>query len=243
MRDMRGIILAAGKGERLKGIVDDIPKPMVKIKGRPILEHNIAFLRRFGITDLYINLHHHPAVIQNYFGDGSQHGVHLSYSYEEALLGTAGGVRRIAESYWQTDLQTEAPFVVVYGDNLLDYDLDAILRYHQTKKGIGTIAVYEKEEVSQSGIVVLNDAGQITRFIEKPKQEECISNLVNTGLYIFESKVINYIDPHCVLDFGKEVLPRIIQAGERLFGVVVKGSLIAIDTPQLLKTAIQMNPC
>ena len=100
---MKTIILAAGKGERLKGIVDTVPKPMVRIAGKPILQHNIELCRKHGITDLYINLHHLPDRIVDYFGNGEKFGVTITYSYEETLLGTAGAVRRIADHFWKED--------------------------------------------------------------------------------------------------------------------------------------------
>ena len=138
---MRAIVLAAGKGERLKEVTSTIPKPMIKIMDKPILEHNINWLNRYGIKNIYINLHHLPNVIKDYFKDGKRWGVRITYSYEPELLGTAGAVRKIAEEYWQLrtdnyyssvareDLRdskkqkTKNTFVVVYGDNLFKYNL------------------------------------------------------------------------------------------------------------------------
>jgi len=232
---MKAIILAAGKGERLRGILNNIPKPMVEINGKPILEHNILLLKRYGITDIYINLHHQPDVIRKHFGNGEKYGVNIKYSYEETLLGTAGAVRKIADDYWNR----KEFFILLYGDNLYQYDLQEIINFHMRKKGIATIAVYEKDSVSQSGIVVLDKDNRILKFREKPKPEEVISNLVNTGIYILEPDVLTYILPGKTLDFGKDVFPELIEKGEDIFGVMIRGNLIAIDTPELLKEALR----
>lgn len=242
---MKAIILAAGKGERLGKLTRSIPKPMLKIKKKAILEYNIEWLRDFGIKDIYINLHHLSDVIKNYFNDGKKWNVNIQYSYEPKLLGTAGAVRKIAEDYWIKGSGGEDkyssypghhnPFLVVYGDNLFEYDLKEIMNFHERKKGIATVAIYEKDNVNQSGIVLLNDKNRIMKFIEKPRPDEVVSHLVNTGLYILESEVLEYISPDKVLDFGKDVFPQMIQNDENIFGVIFKGGLTAIDTPFLYK--------
>jgi len=232
---MKAIILAAGKGERLRGTLNNIPKPMVEINGKPILEHNILLLKKYGITDIYINLHHQPDVIRKRFGNGEKYGVNIKYSYEETLLGTAGAVRKIADEYWNR----KECFILLYGDNLYKYDLQEIINFHIEKKGIATIALYEKHEVSQSGIVVLDKDNKILKFIEKPRPEEAVSNLVNTGIYILEPDVLAYIPSRKALDFGRDVFPELIEKGEDIFGVMVKGKLTAIDTPELLKEALR----
>jgi len=253
---MRAIVLAAGKGERIIEITSTIPKPMIKIMGKPILEHNINWLNHYGIKDIYINLHHLPEVIKDYFKDGSRWGVKIAYSYESELLGTAGAVRKIAEECWHLrtnnyclsdaykdlrdskEQKEKDTFVVVYGDNLFEYNLKDIIDFHNRKKGVVTIAVYEKDNVSQSGIVLLDNDDKILKFIEKPKSEEIVSHLVNTGLYILESGVLNYIPSNKVVDFGKDVFPKMIQKGENMFGVIVKDNLMAIDTLELLKKVL-----
>jgi NDP-sugar pyrophosphorylase family protein len=250
---VKAIILAAGKGERLKSITKSVPKPMIEINGRPVLEHNIEWLKSYGLKDIYINLHHLPHIIQNYFGNGSKFGVKITYSYEPNLLGTAGAVRKIADEYWNTVNRKSSivnsennntihnlrctihePFFVFYGDNLFEYNLKEIIDFHNGKKGIGTIAVYEKDDVSQSGIVVLDNNNKIQKFIEKPKPEEIVSHLVNTGIYVLEQNILNYISPDKMLDFGRDIFPEMIRANESLFSIIVKGRLTAIDTPELL---------
>jgi len=256
---MKAIILAAGKGKRLGRVVGKVPKPMVRIGGKSILERNVEWISDNGVRDVYINLHHLPDVIRGYFKDGSRWGVKITYSYEPELLGTAGAVRKIAEECWQLHTnsrsapltpsnledkqkgKTNNAFLVIYGDNLFDCDLREIMNFHKEKKGIATIAVYEKDDVSQSGIVVLDIDNKILRFTEKPKPEEVLSHLVNTGLYILEPDVLNYIPSNEVLDFGKNVFPEMIQKGENIFGIAVEGNLTAIDTLELLGKALRIT--
>lgn len=232
---MKAIILAAGKGERLRSITDNIPKPMMQINGKPILEYNILLLKKYGFKDIYINLHYLPEIIKIYFENGNKFGVNINYSFEKSLLGTAGAVRKIADEYWKG----KERFILLYGDNLFEYDLGEIIDFHMRKKGIATITVYKKDDVSQSGIVLLDSENRIIKFIEKPTLEKNISHLVNTGLYILEPEVLNYIAPNKILDFGKNVIPEMIQKGEDVFGIIAKGNLIAVDTPELLKEAFK----
>jgi NDP-sugar pyrophosphorylase family protein len=236
--NIRAIVLAAGKGERLKGIVDTIPKPMVRIDGKPILHHDIEWLKRYGIMDIYINLHHLPEVITGYFGDGKELGVTITYSYEEHLLGTAGAVRKIASDFWRGSTHDNAqPFLVIYGDNRLDYDLRDMFAFHERHKGIGTIALHRLANVSQSGIAVLDRDGRIIRFIEKPTPDEQVSNLVNTGLYMLEQDIVEYIPPDQPVDFGRQVFPLVLESGRALYGIEPWGTLTAVDTPQLFRAA------
>jgi len=229
---MKAIVLAAGKGERLKGVLDGLPKPMVRVNGRPVLEQNIEWLAGYGIKDIYVNLHHLPHMIKECLGDGSRWGVDITYSHEPTLLGTAGAARKIADECWGS---ADDAFLVAYGDNLYDCDLGSIIESHNVKGGVASMAVYEKDDVSQSGIVVLDGDDRVVSFIEKPRPEEVVSHLVNAAIYILEPEVLNYIPAGKPLDFGRDVFPEMIQAGEKVYGITMKGNLTAIDTPELLK--------
>jgi len=248
---MKAIILAAGKGKRLGKLTRSIPKPMLKIRGKPILEHNIEWLRDFGIRDIYINLHHLPNVIKSYFKDGKKWDINIAYSYEQKLLGTAGGVKKIIEDLWIEGKWKEKnfnsyevlydPFLVVYGDNLFEYDLRKIIDFYERKNGVATIALCKKEKVDQSGIALLDDDDRIIKFIEKPKPNEFISHFVNTGLYVLKQSVLNYIPSKKSIDFGKDVFPQMIEKRENIFGIVLKSSIIAIDTPFLYRQILNHN--
>ena len=234
---MKAVLLAAGIASRLKGIVDDIPKPMVPVAGKPILQHNIEWLKKFGVTDIYINLHHLPDCITRHFDDGSDRGVLIKYSYEPNLLGTAGAVKKIASDYWQDNLNE--PFLVIYGDNLVsDFDLCRIISFHNRNRGIGTICLYRKpDEVAKSGVAVLDEHCRIIKFVEKPAPGEISGDLVNTGIYVLSPAILKYIsDGPC--DFAKDVFSKVLDAGEPLYGLVLKANLIAIDTPGLFKKLV-----
>lgn len=230
---MKTVVLAAGKGERLRSIVKEVPKPMVKINGKPILEHNIELLRSYGIADIYINLHYLPDVIRNYFEDGKKWGVNITYSYEPEILGTAGAVKKF-EKYIRHN-----QFMVFYGDNCYNYNLAEIIKFHNEKKGLGTIGVYEKEDVSQSGIVEMGSNNRVLRFIEKPKPHEVVSHLVNTGIYVFAPEIFRYIPERKFSDFGRDIFPKILKEGKNIYAMILKGKLTAIDTPEIYRQAME----
>jgi NDP-sugar pyrophosphorylase family protein len=233
---MKAVVLAAGKGERIRGLVAGVPKPMIAVNGTPILQQNIEWLAKFGITDLYVNLHHLPDVITSHFGDGRKWGVRITYSHEETLLGTAGAVRKIADDCWG---RVTEPFLVVYGDNLLaEFDLQAVLDFHQAKRGDGTVCFHWKDDVSQSGIAVVDD-GRILRFIEKPRPDQVISHWVNAGVYVLEPDTLQYIPPGRPWDFARDVLPSMIEQGRALYGIMMDAPLVAVDTPDMLAKAMR----
>lgn len=229
---MKAIILAAGKSTRLKPIVDSLPKPMVRIHGKPILEHIIYLLKNYGIKEIYINLHYLPQTIQSYFGDGQEFGVRIRYHLEEEILGTAGGVKNFERDIGRSE------FLVIYGDNYFDYDLSKIITFHHKKGGLGTIVLYKKEDVSLSGIVQLNKQKRIIRFVEKPTLDQVYSHLVNTGIYVFNPDIFNYIPSNCFSDFGRDIFPELIKGNKPLYGMVIEGNLIAVDTPDLYQSVI-----
>lgn len=231
----KAIILAAGQGKRLGKLAEGVPKPMIMIEGKAILERNLEWLRSYGIQDVYINLHHLPDVIKGHFGSGGRWGVTIQYSYEPELLGTAGAVRKIIEDYWNRS-RTE-PFLVAYGDNLFEFDLAEITSSYEKTKA-ATIALIEKDDVNESGIVLLDKDARVIKFIEKPKKDELISRLVNAGLYVLTPDVLDYIPAKKPADFGKDVFPEMIRNNVRIFGVIVKGNLIAVDTPFLYKQIV-----
>jgi len=224
---MKAILLAAGKGTRLRPLTDTLPKPMLEIAGKPILEHTILLLKRHGISEVFINLHYLPDVVKNYFGDGSKWDVKITYAYEKELLGTAGAVKN-----FQRYIGGES-FFVLYGDNYTDYDLTKILKFHRSKRGIATVAVFEKEDVLSSGIVELDSDNQIVRLLEKPKPDEIFSHLVIAGIFVCEPEVFDYIPDIGYADFGYDVFPRMLANNKPLYGIVMEGMLEGIDTIEL----------
>jgi NDP-sugar pyrophosphorylase family protein len=224
---MKAVILAAGKGTRLKPLTDSMPKVMVPVGGKPVLEYHIENLVHAGITKIFVNLHYLPNVIKKHFGDGSRWGAHIDYSYEPDILGTAGSIREL-KSHLSAD-----PFLVVYGDNFLEIDLSGFIRAAEANAGVGTVAVFEKSDVSGSGILELSRDNQVLRFKEKPTPEEVFSHWVNAGLYYFRSDIFDFI-PTGFSDFGVDVIPALIRKKMRLHAYRLAGRVWALDDLGLL---------
>jgi mannose-1-phosphate guanylyltransferase/phosphomannomutase len=227
---MKGMILAAGEGRRLRPLTDLIPKPMLPIAGRPLLEHTITHLRDCGITDLAINLFHLPNAVIDYFGDGGRWGVHLRYSVEEQLVGSAGGVKRLQAFFDDT-------FVVFYGDLLTQADLRPMIDWHYRAGVLATMALYQVPDPWNRGIVQLNSTGHIVRFAEKPPPEQVFSNLANAGIYVLEPKVLDWIPAGQVYDFGHDVFPNLLAQGVKIAGYELKDRLIDIGLPEKYEEA------
>lgn len=222
----RAMVLAAGKGTRLRPLTNDIPKCMVPVAGVPVLERNINWLRLFGITDLIINLHYKPEAVRRYFGAGQDWGVDITYSVEETLLGTAGAVRNVARLFDDT-------FFVWYGDNMSTCDLAQLYALHRSKASVATIALFYREDPTSSGIVGLDDEARIVRILEKPRPEQVFSHWVSAGIFVLEPEVFDYIPPTGESDFGHDVLPALLQAGRPMYGYRMSPDegLWWIDTP------------
>jgi len=219
---MKAIILAAGKGERLGNMIN-IPKPMIKVDGKPILEHNIELCKKFGIYDIYINLYHLPNIITEYFGEGKQLGVKITYIYEESLLGTSGAVKNIASaSGFNSD-----PFYVIYGDNYSNYNLNLL------KSKLITIAFHYREDVTNSGVAEFDKDNRIISFIEKPKQNETSNHWVNAGIYYMKPEIITFI-PDGYSDFAKDIFPLLLKNNIPIYGVFENIDIRAFDTPDML---------
>ncbi len=215
---MKGMILAAGKGTRVRPITQTIPKPMIPILGKPVMESMIELFEQHNINKIVINTSHLAEVIEGYFGDGHQFGVQLSYSYEGQMvdghyesnaLGSAGGMQKIQQFSGFFD----ETFVVVCGDAWIDLDLTEAVRRHKRNGGIATIVTKSvlPEEVVKYGVVVTDQKGQVTSFQEKPAVEEALSNNINTGIYIFEPAIFDYIPEKGEYDIGSELFPKLVE--------------------------------
>jgi mannose-1-phosphate guanylyltransferase/mannose-1-phosphate guanylyltransferase/phosphomannomutase len=185
---MRAMILAAGLGTRLRPITYAMPKPMVPVLNRPVMEHIAGLLSRHGLVEAIANLHWFPEVIEERFGDGSRFGLELSYSHEEALLGTAGGVRNVAGFLGDS-------FLVVAGDALTDIDLGAMREFHESHDGLATVATKRVPDTDQYGVVIAGEDGRIQGFQEKPDPAEALSDLANTCIYMFRAEVFDHFPP------------------------------------------------
>ena len=224
---MKAVLLAAGKGERLKPLTENFPKVMISINGKPILEYHIEMLADSEITDVFVNLHHLPEKIKEYFKNGAKWGLKIQYSYEPEILGTAGAVKKLEKEL------RPGPFLVIYGDNFLKIDYGDFIRYSEKKNGVGTIAAFWKEDVKESGILSVGYRQKISRFVEKPRPEEVFSHWVSAGVFYFREKVLDFIEPEYA-DFGFDVVPRMLKEGKELYAYKLKGMVWGIDTLELL---------
>jgi mannose-1-phosphate guanylyltransferase len=223
---MKAMILAAGKGTRVRPITYTIPKPLIPILQKPVMEFLLELLRKHGFDQIMVNVSHLADEIENYFRDGQRFGVEIGYSFEGRIvegklvgeaLGSAGGLRRIQ------DFNTffDDTFIVLCGDALIDLDLTAAVKWHKAKGAIATVVTKKvpKEEVSSYGVVVTDQDGRIKSFQEKPSVEEALSTEINTGIYIFEPEVIDYIPPKQQYDIGSELFPKLVEIGAPFYAV------------------------
>jgi len=208
------MVLAAGLGTRLRPLTDLISKPMAPIVNKPVMEHIIELLAKYGFTEIVCNLHWYPEDIKNYFGDGSKWGVSIAYSYEDKLLGTAGGVKNVEDFF------EERTFLVISGDALTDIDLESLIEFHKEKSCISTIVLTRVEDTSQYGVVLLDKDNKIYGFQEKPLGGEAESSLANSGIYVFEPKILKYVPEGKFYDFGKNLFPDLLKKKISYYGYV-----------------------
>jgi mannose-1-phosphate guanylyltransferase len=199
------MVMAAGLGTRLRPLTYGIPKPLVPVANRPVMEHILMLLRRHGVGPVVANLHWFGDVIRDRFGDGSGLGIELTYSHEEELLGTAGGVRNVAEFFG------DEPFLVMAGDALTDVDLAELLAAHEANDGIATLAVKRVSEVSEFGVVITDADGRIQGFQEKPDRAEALSDLASCMIYVLDREIFDYFPSKPVVDFAREVFPVLLE--------------------------------
>lgn len=211
---MKAMIMAAGVGSRLMPMTVDIPKPMIPMGNRPLMENTVNLLEQNGFTELIANLHYQADVIGSHFGDGSKFGVSMNYSREDELKGTAGGVKNCE---WFLD----DTFVIVSGDALTDVNLSELVEAHRNKGALATIALKQVEDVQHFGVVITDESGKIQKFQEKPRPEEALSKMANTGIYVFEPEIFKYIPARQFYDFGKQVFPCLVKADAPFYGVEV----------------------
>ncbi|MBM0743585.1 NDP-sugar synthase [Phormidium sp. CLA17] len=224
---MKAMILAAGKGTRVRPITYTIPKPMIPILQKPVMEFLLELLRQHGFDQIMVNVSHLAHEIEGYFRDGQRFGVQIAYSFEGYIdqngelqgkaIGSAGGMRRIQDfSPFFDDT-----FVVLCGDALIDLDLTAAVKWHKEKGSIATIITktVPREEVSSYGVVVTDEDGKIKAFQEKPKVEDALSTNINTGIYIFEPEVLDYIPSEVEFDIGGQLFPKLVEIGAPFYAI------------------------
>ena len=224
---MKAMILAAGKGTRVRPITYTIPKPLIPILQKPVMEFLLELLRQHGFDQVMVNVSHLANEIESYFRDGQRFGVEIAYSFEGRIeengelvgeaVGSAGGMKRIQDFHPFFD----DTFVVLCGDALIDLDLTAAVKWHKEKGAIATVVMKSvpKEEVPSYGVVVTDETGKIKAFQEKPKVEEALSTDINTGIYIFEPEILDYIPSGVEYDIGGELFPKLVEMNAPFYGI------------------------
>ncbi|MGK2954912.1 MAG: sugar phosphate nucleotidyltransferase [Solirubrobacterales bacterium] len=219
---MKAMVLAAGLGTRLRPITYSIPKPMVPVLNRPVMEHIVRLLEGHGFRGIVANLHWFPDTIRDHFGDGTGFGVELKYSFEEDLLGTAGGVFKVREFLGDS-------FLVISGDALTDIDLAAMKAFHDSHDGVATLATKRVEDTSEFGVVITDDEARIQGFQEKPASAEALSDLANCGIYMFNSEIFEFFpeagqsmlagpgNPQGFADWALDVFPALMESGRPFY--------------------------
>lgn len=228
---MKALILAAGKGSRLGKIGEERPKPLLEVGGKPVLARHLENCARHGVREVCINTHHLAGQIRDFCGDGSAWNLKIHYSFEPVLLGTAGALDNFRPQF------EGHPFFVIYGDNLVEADLGAIAERHRTRTADATIALHHRDDVSTSGMVVCDEDGMITRFVEKPPKHEQVSNLVNAGIYCLAASILDLVPKQAEYDFGRDVFPLLLAQHRKLAGFVLTEEVMPVDTPELLAKA------
>ncbi len=219
---MKALVLAAGAGTRLRPLTDTCPKPMLPIAGKPLLERTMHWLAAAGVTEAALNLHHLPDVVRSGLGDGSRFGIRIAYNQETELLGTAGAIYGFPGFFDQ-------PFLVIYGDLLMDLDLADLIQFHQERSAIMTLALKRTNTPQSQGMIEVDPQGRVLRFVEKPAIWDA-GDTANAGVYVCEPDVIAHI-PLGFSDFGHDIIPALLRDQQPVYGRPLKGYLLDIGTP------------
>lgn len=213
---MKAVIMAGGEGTRLRPLTSSIPKPMLPLANRPMMEHIVTLLRRHGFDEIVVTVAYLPNTIRTYFGNGSEFGVRMVYATEEHPLGTAGSVRNAME-------ELDDRFLVISGDVITDIDLSRIMQFHEDRNALATIGLVAVENPLEFGIVITRPDGSIERFLEKPTWGQVFSDTINTGIFVLEPSIFDFIPPDQPVDFSSEVFPKLLADGQALVGAVAEG--------------------
>jgi mannose-1-phosphate guanylyltransferase / phosphomannomutase len=223
---MKAVVMAGGFGTRIQPLTNSRPKPMLPIMNKPMMEHTMISLRNLGITEFIVLLYFKPEIIQEYFGDGSKFGIKISYLIPDDDYGTAGAVK-LAE-----DLIGNENFIILSGDLVTDFDFAKIFDYHKAKKAKLSITLTSVENPLEFGVVIANENGKIEKFLEKPSWGEVFSDTINTGIYIIEPEILNYIPKNENYDFGKDLFPYLMREGVELIAGNAEGYWRDVGNPE-----------
>jgi NDP-sugar pyrophosphorylase family protein len=223
---MKAVVLCAGYGTRLGDLTHEVPKSMLLLQGRPLLEYTLGYLVSHNVSRVAVNLHFLPEQITSYFGDGSRFGVDIYYSYEPQLLGTAGAVKNLEP--WLVEGED---FMVLYGDILLDQDLNVLVERHQQNGALATLLLHQR--IGSNSLVQMDETGHITGFVERPTEQQRAAMpypWVNSGVHVLNTRILNYIPAGQQIDFPRDIFVKIV-GQEPIYGVPLTGYRCAIDSP------------
>ncbi|MBC8536608.1 sugar phosphate nucleotidyltransferase [Feifania hominis] len=227
---MKGIIMAGGAGSRLRPLTCKLPKPMVRVVDRPVMQYSVDLLRRGGITDIGVTTQYLPRKIEQYFGSGEKFGVSLRYFEERSPLGTAGSVKNAQEFL-------DESFLVISGDALCDFDLTAAVRFHRERKADVTLVLARVDTPLDYGVVMTDRQGRVTRFLEKPGWDGVFADTANTGIYLMEPHVLDEIPEGRMFDFSKDLFPKLLARGAKLYGFLADGYWCDIGDVEVYRRA------
>ena len=213
---MKAVIMAGGEGTRLRPLTSNVPKPMMPLANRPMMEHIVDLLKQHGFDDIVVTVAFKANHIRNWFGDGSEFGVRMVYATEDTPLGTAGSVRNAMDELTER-------FLVISGDVLTDLDLTKLVEFHDQKSAMATIGLIRVENPLEFGIVITHEDGSIERFLEKPGWGQVFSDTINTGIFVLEPEIFDYIEPDVPVDFSSEVFPALLRDEKPLYGAIGEG--------------------
>jgi NDP-sugar pyrophosphorylase family protein len=223
---MRAMVLAAGLGTRLRPLTDDRPKALVEVAGRPLIAYNLELLRRFGVTDVVINLHYHGEALRNALGDGSAFGLRIDYSPEDPLLDTGGGIKH-AEAWLAGD-----DFLVMNGDTIIDLPLDRLIASHRRRRAAATLVLRNDPEQERYGVIEIDDEQRIRRFLGQPSAvAEPVTPFMFAGVHVVSQEVFGFMPAGGAFSITRETYPAMLAAGAALYGFPFDGFWRVIDTP------------
>lgn len=234
---MKAVVMAGGEGTRLRPLTLDVPKPFIRVAGKPAIEYALDALVAAGIKDVIVTTFYKPERLIQHLGGGAKLGARFFYSIEDQAMGTAGGVAKCLP------LIGNDTTVVLSGDVIADVNVKALVEAHRKSGAVATMALTRVENVSEFGIVGLDETGRIVRFKEKPKTpEEAFSNLINTGIYVLEPEALRVVPEGSTFDFSKDLFPKLLASGQKLQGVTLEGFWMDVGRPSdLIKASRELG--
>lgn len=226
----QAIILAGGKGIQMRPLTYEIPKAMIPVQGKPILQHIVESLRKYGINEITIFIGHLGKTTQDHFGDGSKFGVKISYFKEKEQAGTGGSLRQLKN-------QLTNAFILVYGDVLADINYIDFIEFHKTQDSLASVALTSLADPTEFGVASLHGS-KIVRFQEKPEENSTFSRLVSAGIYILEPEIIKYISKQGYVSLEQDVFPQLVKKN-KLFGYPFEGQWFDVSTPEIYERVIK----